>query len=70
VSRLLLVAAILGVLSSVPMAVFNGFHLLSLIVMVFAAYTVTMRDAKLRPGYYSRLDRLDGLPHVPGDRRA
>jgi hypothetical protein len=63
VSRLLLVAAILGVLSSVPLAVFNGFHFLCLIVMVFAAYAIAMRDAKIRAASYSRLDRLDGLPH-------
>ncbi|MBF4625511.1 hypothetical protein [Clavibacter sp. VKM Ac-2872] len=72
--RLVLVLAILGVLSSVPMAVFNGFHLACLLVMVFAAYAVAMRDAKVRAGDESRLDRLDrlGTPdrHVPGDRRA
>jgi hypothetical protein len=70
VSRLVLVAALLGLLSSVPLSVFNGFHLLSLIVAVLSVWVVVAADAPVCPGHYSRLDRLDGLPHVPGDRRA
>ena len=73
-SRLLLVAAILGVLSSVPLAVLNGYHLRCVIVMLFAAYAIAMREAPIRAADESRLDRLDSVGaadrHVPGDRRA
>lgn len=73
-SRLLLVAAILGALSSVPLAVFNGFHLLCVLVMLFTAYAIAMREAPIRAADESRLDRLDRVGpderHVPGDRRA
>ena len=62
-SRLVLALAVLSTLSSVPLAVFNGFHLLSVIVMIFAAWAVAAHDAPVYPAFYSHIDRLDGLPH-------
>ncbi|UKF24632.1 MULTISPECIES: hypothetical protein [Clavibacter] len=46
-SRLVVAISALGALSSVPLAVVNGFHVLCVIVMLSAALRMAAADAQL-----------------------